>query len=527
MSDIPSSSSRQIARSSGVVMIGFVLSAVTGLISQILISRAFGTSTELDAYIAGNRLPEILFALIGGGALASAYLPTLSGFITREDDQGAWRLTSSIINLLIVILGLLSALAWITAPWIVRNVLAPGFDSPNQIILTVKLLRIMLLSPMIFGVSGLLMATLNAHQHFLFPALAPASYRVGQIISLLVLVPTLGVEGLAWGAVLGSGLHLVVQIPMFMRLRPRLKLQFGLGMPEVRQVGRLMAPRLLGVAVVQLNFLVNTIIASGQPEGSLAALNFAFQLMIMPQAVIAQAIAIAALPTFSEQVARGDYKALRSTLATTVRGVVFLSVPASLGLILLRKPIIALLFERGFFTAESTSLVAWALLWYAAGLLGHALLEVIVRGFYANQDTRTPVLIGAGAMGLNIALSLSLSALFWRIGWPPHGGLALANSLATALEASVLLWLMSRTLDGLDFVRIRRGLMGVALSACAMTVVLIIWLRMTFRASEWLRGGVGVFIGLGVYWIGAYALRVPEAREFTSIFLTRGGRATH
>jgi putative peptidoglycan lipid II flippase len=523
MSDLPSSSSsRQIARSSGVVMVGFVLSAVTGLASQVLISRAFGTTPELDAYIAGNRLPEILFALIGGGALASAYLPTLSTFITRNNDDGAWKLTSSIVNLLIVILGLLSALAWLAAPWIVKNVLAPGFDSQDQIDLTVRLLRIMLLSPVVFSVSGIFMATLNAHQHFLFPALAPASYRLGQIVSLLILVPTLGVVGLAWGAVLGAFMHLVVQLPAFVRLQPQLRMEFGLAMPEVRQVGRLMAPRLLGVAVVQLNFLVNTIIASGQPEGSLAALNFAWQLMYMPQAVIAQAIAIAALPTFSAQAARGEFDALRSTLATTVRGVVFLSLPASLGLILLRKPIVALLFERGFFTAESTALVAWALLWYAVGLLGHALLEVIVRGFYANQDTRTPVFVGAGAMGLNIALSLMLSALFTQAGWPPHGGLALANSLATALEVTGLLLLLSKRLNGLDFQRIRGGLVKIAIASGAMTAALSAWLQLGRDLSDWVLGGAGVLIGLGFYWAVSYGMKISEAREFARIFLRRG-----
>jgi putative peptidoglycan lipid II flippase len=523
MSDLPSSSSsRQIARSSGVVMVGFVLSAVTGLASQVLISRAFGTTPELDAYIAGNRLPEILFALIGGGALASAYLPTLSTFITRNNDDGAWKLTSSIVNLLIVILGLLSALAWLAAPWIVKNVLAPGFDSQDQIDLTVRLLRIMLLSPVVFSVSGIFMATLNAHQHFLFPALAPASYRLGQIVSLLILVPTLGVVGLAWGAVLGAFMHLVVQLPAFVRLQPQLRMEFGLAMPEVRQVGRLMAPRLLGVAVVQLNFLVNTIIASGQPEGSLAALNFAWQLMYMPQAVIAQAIAIAALPTFSAQAARGEFDALRSTLATTVRGVVFLSLPASLGLILLRKPIVALLFERGFFTAESTALVAWALLWYAVGLLGHALLEVIVRGFYANQDTRTPVFVGAGAMGLNIALSLMLSALFTQAGWPPHGGLALANSLATALEVTGLLLLLSKRLNGLDFQRIRGGLVKIAIASGAMTAALSAWLQLGRDLSDWVLGGGGVLIGLGFYWAVSYGMKISEAREFARIFLRRG-----
>jgi len=505
-------------------MIGFVLSSVAGLVSQILVSRAFGTSPSLDAYYAGNRLPEMLFALIGGGALASAYLPTLSGFLAQEDHQGAWRLASAIINWVLLLLGLLSALAWVAAPWLVRHVLAPGFTDPGQIQLTVSLLRVMLLSPAIFGVSGLFMATLNAHQHFALPALAPASYRLGQIFGVLVLVPQLGVHGLAWGAVLGAVLHLGVQVPALVRLRPRLCPWLGLEMAEVRQVGRLMAPRLLGVAIVQLNFLVNTIIASGQPEGSLTALNFAFQLMIMPQAVIAQAIAIAALPTFSDQAARGDLEALRETLGTTLRGVLYLALPASLGLIALRRPVVALLFERGLFDARSTELVAWALLWYAAGLAAHSLLEIIVRAFYANYDTRTPVMVGAGAMTLNILLSWGLSWGFGRIGGPPHGGLALANTLATTLEVALLLWLMDRRLGSLRLGRLRRGLVAIFIAATGMWAVLAAWLRLTQGAGPMLRGAGGVALGLVVYWGLSYLAGAVEARELPSILLPRRAR---
>jgi putative peptidoglycan lipid II flippase len=253
----------------------------------------------------------------------------------------------------------------------------------------------------------------------------------------------------------------------------------------------------------------------------LAALSFAFQLMIMPQAVIAQAIAIAALPTFSTQFASRDFAGLRTTLANTMRGVIFLSLPASLGLILLRRPIVALLFERGFFTVESTELVAWALLWYAAGLLGHALLEVIVRAYYARQDTRTPVLIGAGAMGLNIILSLLFSVLFTRAGLPPHGGLALANSLATALEASILLWLLRKQLRGLNLERMRGGLMGMSIAAMLMTGAILLWLELSRSAPVWQRGVFGVLLGLGVYSIASYALEVPEAREFGRILIAR------
>jgi putative peptidoglycan lipid II flippase len=519
MNSQPPSASRQIARASGIVMLGYILSSVAGLLMQMLASRAFGTTSDYDAFYVANRLPEFLFTLISGGALASAFLPTFSRILTRNAPKQAWSLASSIINLVIIIMGVLSALAALFAPGVVR-LLAPGFSDPDQIRLTVSLLRVMLLSPIIFGVSGLLMATLNAHQHFAFPALAPAAYRVGQILGIL-LAPRLGIYGLAWGSVLGAGLHLIIQLPAFSQLKPKLGWELGLRSPAVREVGRLMAPRLLGVAVVQLNFIVNTIIASGQPEGSLAALNIAFMLMYMPLAAIAQSIAIASLPTFAAQVARQELAGLREAVGNTLRAVFFLSLPASLGLILLRRPIIEMLLQGDVFDARSTDLVAWALLWYAAGLVGHSLLEVVVRAFYAQYDTRTPVAIGVLAMTLNIVLSLVLAGAFTRAGLPPHGGLALANTLATALEVSLLLVLLGRRLHGLEMARLRGGLLAALLSAAGMAGVLQLWLAGTGASSAWLRGGIGVALGLASYWGAAWLLRAPEARQLPGFILQR------
>jgi putative peptidoglycan lipid II flippase len=523
VNETPQSANRQIARSASVVMAGFMLSSLAGLGSQILVSRAFGTEAELDAFYAANRIPELLFTIIAGGALSSAFLPTFTGFLTRDDREGAWRLTSSIANLVTITLGVISALAWVVAPWLVRRVLAPGFTDPAQIQLTISLLRVMLLTPVIFGLSGLLMATLNAQQHFALPALAPASYRLGWIIGVLAFVPRWGIHGLAWGTVLGAALHLTVQLPALYRFHPRYRPLLGLRDPVVHHVGKLMAPRLLGAAVVQINFLVNTIIASGQPEGSLTSINFALQIMIMPQAAIAQAIAIAALPTFSAQAARGQLSEMRRSLAGTLRGVLFLSLPASLGLILLRQPIIALLFQRGEFDAGSTRMVAWALLWYAAGLVGHALLEIIVRAFYAMHDTRTPVLVGAGAMGLNVVFSVAFSAGFARLGWAPHGGLALANSLATALECSLLLLLMRKRLSGLGLRHARKGLLGTLSSAFLMIPPLLLWLRFSGEANVFLVGFLGVLLGGAVYWTAALLLGVPEARMLPGLLLQRAG----
>jgi putative peptidoglycan lipid II flippase len=522
MSDSISSASRQIARAAGVVMVGFVLSSLTGLASQVLISRDFGTSAGLDAFFAANRLTEILFNLMAGGALASAFLPTFTGFLTRDDRANAWQLASSIANVVTVALATVCALAWLFAPWLVRNILAPGFRDPSQVSLTIDLLRVMLVSPLIFGVSGLLMATLNAHQHFALPALAPAAYRFGIIIGIWVLVPKLGIYGLAWGVLLGSALHLLVQLPALFGIQPRYQLKLGLGNPAVRQVGRLMAPRMIGVAVVQLNFLVNTIIASGQSEGSLTAITFAFQIMILPQAVIAQAIAIAALPTFSAQVARGELTEMRASLANTLRGVIFLSLPASVGLILLRRPVIEILLQRGEFTVGSTELVAWALLWYAAGLVGHSVLEIIARAFYAMHDTRTPVIVGALAMSLNLVLSIVLSALFANIGWMPHGGLALANSFATALECLTLLWLMRRRLDGLDLARLKRGLWATLGATTVMGVALGLWIR--WMSGAWIGtfAGGGIGIGLAAYWLFSLLFGAPEARQLPRLLFKRG-----
>ncbi len=512
---------RQIARAAGIVMAAFVLSNLTGLVRQILVSQAFGTGAEIDAYNAASRLPDLLFNLIAGGALASAFIPTFTGFLTQKEKIQAWRLASAIANLLILVMTALSALAALAAPWVVQHALAPGF-APDQQALTVRLLRVLLISPVIFGLSGLLMGVLNAHQRFLLPALAPTMYWLGMIFGVVALAPHWGIFGLAWGAVVGAGLHLAVQIPDLRHLPARRYFAtLGLRFPAVREVGRLMAPRLLGVAVVQLNFWVNTVLASLQPEGSLTAIQVAWAVMTMPQVVIAQAIAIAALPTFSEQVARGEHGQMRASLAATLRGVLLLSLPASLGLILLRRPLVALLFQRGAFDAHSTDLVAWALLWYAAGLVGHSVVEIVARAFYALHDTKTPVLVGAAAMTLNVGFSLAFAAGFTRMGWMPHGGLALANSLATALEMVGLLALMRRRLGGLDGRTVLNGLIAAAAGTTAMSFVVWLWLRFTAGSSLWGIAGGGTLLGALTYGLVLIALRVPEVHAVIALVQRR------
>ncbi len=499
-------------------MAGFVLSNLTGLVRQILVSRAFGTSAELDAFNTASRLPDLLFSLFSGGALASAFVPAFTGLLTRGDRPQAWRLASSVLNLVFISLTILASLAALLVPALVRGLLAPGY-APEQATLTEALLRILLLSSVLFGVSGLLMGVLNAHQHFWLPALAPSMYWLGMIAGVLFLSPALGIFGLAWGAVLGAGLHLLVQLPALRGKRPQYSLTLGLREADLRRVARLMLPRVVGAAAVQVNFLVNTALASAMAAGSLSAIVLSWAMMTMPQVVIAQAISVAALPTFSAQAALGKTDELRGSFASTLRGILFLSIPASVGLVLLRVPLISLLFERGAFDSLSVELTAWALLWYGLGLVPHSVVEVASRAFYSLQDTRTPVIVGIGAMALNVMLSVTLAGLFAQAGWLPHGGLALANSLATALEMGALLWLLRRRLGGLEDRRTASSIWQTGSVAGFMGLLLFGWISLPYvqAGRAWLMGGGGVMLGAGAYWLGALLLGHPEARQLRAL----------
>jgi putative peptidoglycan lipid II flippase len=520
-----SSAGRQIARAAGLVMIALIFSQLTGLVRQILVANAFGTSSEMDAFNAANRVAETLFNLVAGGALGSAFIPTFTGLLTQEKREQAWQLASALANWVFIILSGLSLLIAVFARPVVRHILAPGFAAdPAQEALTVHLVRLMLPSAVIFGLSGLVMGILNSHQVFFIPALTPSMYQIGMIFGVTVLAPRMGIDGLAWGVVFGAAAHLLLQVPALLKQGLRYRPILGINLAPVREVVRLMGPRLLGVAVVQLNFWVNIRLASQMPDGSVAGISFAFILMLMPQAAIAQSIATAAMPTLAAQYARNALDDVRTSLASSLRGVLLLSIPASVGLILLRVPIIGLLYQHGEFTARSTELVAWALLWYAAGLVGHSVMEVLARAFYALHDTRTPVFVGATAMSLNVVFSFAFAALFERLGWMPHGGLALANSLATALETAALLVLMRRRLDGIEGRRLLRCGLQAGVAAGAMALSLWGWLSLLGDAPVWLAAGGGIVLGGLVYGLVVLLLGVDEVHEGINILRRRVAR---
>jgi len=249
-----------------------------------------------------------------------------------------------------------------------------------------------------------------------------------------------------------------------------------------------------------------------QPLGSVTALAVGFSLMMIPEAAIAQAIAIAALPAFSAQAAAGKLEEMRNSLAALLRGLLLLALPASIGLILLRAPLVTIIFQRGEFDASSTQLVAWALLWYATGLVGHSVVEIVSRAFYSLHDTKTPVGVGVAAMSLNVGLSIGLSRLFSNWGWMPHGGLALANSIATFLEMCALLVFMRRRLSGLEGKNVLNGLYKALAATGVMALALWGWMRVTMGLSAWLVALGGMVAGVLVYGVMLAILRVPELK---------------
>jgi putative peptidoglycan lipid II flippase len=471
-----------------------------GLLREVVIGAQFGTGAELDAYLAAFRLPDLIFYLVAGGALGSAFIPTFTASLTRNGDSrraAAWRLASAVSNLVLAATTALAIVAAILAQPLVAHVIAPGFE-PAQQAFTVTLMRIMLVAPVIFGVSGIVMGVLNSFQHFLAPALAPVVYNLAIIAAAWLLAPRLGVAGLALGVVIGAALHLLVQIPALLRRRPQYTLTLGLGDPDVREVGRLMGPRVLGLAAVQINFLINANLASRLLPGSLSAFNYAWLMMLLPQGIVAQGIATAVFPTLSAQAALGQLDLLRRTLNGALRAVLWLTLPAAAGLLILRRPLIQVLLERGEFTAQSTSMTAYALAFFAFGLVAHSLLEIVTRAFYALHDTWTPVKIGIGAMVVNSVLSLLLLSPL------AHGGLALANTVATTLETLALLWLIRPRLGGLGG-RLLLSTLGRSLAATLVMSAVLLWFTARWGdSSPWLVAGGGLVLGGMIY--GAVAL---------------------
>lgn len=433
---------RHLARSTLLVMALFVGSKVVGLLRDRAIAARFGVSADYDAYVAAFRVPDLLFTLLAGGALFSAFLPVFAASLTHHDRARAWRLASAMTNLVLLATGAAALAAAVAAPALARWV-APGF-APEQVALTASLMRWLLASTVIFAASGLQMGMLNAFQHFLTPALAPAIYNAGLLVGALAFAPLLGIHGLALGAILGALGHLAVKLPPLLARGARWSPVLGLGDGDVRRVLWLMWPRVVALGTVQAVFLVNTRLASAAGSGALSALNYAWLISQMPQTILGTAVGTVVFPTLAELAARRDAAALRATATRTLGVLALLTLPAAALLAALAGPIVGALLQTGAFDAAAAASTAGALRWFALGLAGHVAFEVVARLFYAQQDTLTPLGIAAAAMGANVALAYAL------VGSMGIGGLALANSVAVTAEVLLGLWLLRGRLGGVD-----------------------------------------------------------------------------
>lgn len=500
-------------------MLAYLFGQLIGLAAKIIIGATFDAATELDAFYAANRPSETLVTILAGGILVSSFIPVFVKFLVGEDRPSAWKLASATFNLILLLTTALALLTGALAKPIVQFILGRDF-SPAEQALTIELLRIQLPSVVFFSLSGIAVGILNSHQKFLIPALAPAMYQLGQILGAVFLSPTLGIHGLAWGVVIGSALAFLIQAPFLLRLGWQYTWTLGLRNPAVAEVFLLMAPRMFGAAAVQAMLWVNTLLAS-RYDGAVYALTLGFMMMYMAQAAIAQSTATAVMPAFSAQFAQGKIDELRHTLTAVIRAEILLSLPASAGLIVLSTPIIRFLYQRNAFTAETTRMVAWALIWYSAGLLFHSVLEVLVRAYYAMHDTKTPVFVGAAAMFLSIGLSVAFSRLFEQINWMPHGGLALSVSVSTGLEVTTLLVVMRKRLQGLPEREIGRAFNAAALGTVGMVTALVAWQQALASAPAALTTLGGVALGAAIYSLTLILLRVPEVGAFLAAIKRR------
>ncbi|PJF21343.1 MAG: murein biosynthesis integral membrane protein MurJ [Phototrophicales bacterium] len=514
----------QIFRAALIVLLGFLASGVLGFVRTGAFSATFGASAELDAFYAAQRIPELLFTLVAGGALGSSFIPVFTRYLNKHDMDHAWKLASATMTLSAAAAGILALILAILAPILVPVLLVPGKPADQQA-LTTSLTQMMLITTVIFSISGLTMGILNAHQNFTYPALAASMYNLGMIIGALVIAPNLApaanqtgdanVYGLAVGAILGAILHFMVQVPGLVHVRARLRWLFNWRVEGVREVLTLMAPRVLGLAVVQINFLVNVAFASTMVEGSQTALSTAWFLLFFVLGVIAQSVGTAIFPTLSALVAANDIENYRARLSTAMRSVLFLAFPATVGLILLGEPVVSI-FERGEWGEQSTQATAWALGFFALGIAGHSLLEVLSRAFYALADTWTPVKVGVAAMLGNILLSVILIQI---IGQPdslvrgPFAGLALANSLATLIESAILWWLLTRRVNGIHDQYILQGA-GRALAA-ALLMGGVVWLITLIELPKLVHLILGTSAGVITFFGLAIMMRLDEVAIIT------------
>ena len=430
----------------------FLVDKILAILRQVIIARQFGLSSDLDVFNVANNLPDLLFALISGGAIAIAFIPVLSEVLSKEGKNESWKLFSRVANLAFLITGILSLVIALLADCLVgwEFGIAPGFNLSQQS-LVIKLMRLNLIATLIFSMSGFAMAGLQANQHFFLPALAPILYNLGQIFGAIFLAPSkgyvlfgiilpamnLGVYGLVYGVILGSILHLIIQIPGLIIYKFKWIPDFGIKNHHVQKVLKLLGPRLITVLFVQLIFIVRDNLGSRLSEGAVSALSYGWMIQQVPETLIGTAIGTAILPTLAEQFSKDDVNAFQATVQRAIRVLIGITIPISMIMIVSIRPLLE--FAFGFET-QDTNLLMWVTRGYLIGLAGHCLLEINARSFYARQNAVVPLM----AAILNVSIYISVGSLLYKtIG---AAGISLTDSLAFTGQAIFLFIILNKRL---------------------------------------------------------------------------------
>jgi len=518
---------RQIAKAAGIIGAATFLSRVLGFVRDMVVARAFGASLMADAFYVAYRIPSLLRELFAEGSMSAAFVPVFTQTLTIQSRDEARELARAAFSLISVVVSMITVLGIVLAPPIVA-LIAPGFaDDPRKAALTTDLTRIMFPYLLWISLAALAMGVLNSLRAFAAPALSPALFNLSIIATVFILAPRLDepVLAVAWGVCLGGLAQLLVQIPGLRRFGMQFGWLWRPSHPGLRRMGLLLLPTLAGLSVSQVNIFINTLLASYLAQGSVTYLYYAMRLVQFPLGVFGVALSTALLPTLSSHAARGDADALRQTVAFGLRLILFITIPAMVGLIALRTPLVHVLFEHGRFLAPDTVGTANAVLCYTVGLWAFAGVRVVVPIFYARQETAIPVIAAVLAVGLNIGLSLAF------MGPLQHGGLALATALASVFNFGVLLTVLHRRIGRFGFRRIARSAMQAVIAClptvlvCGVTTSLTIW----NEPGAWLAKSAlilgSVIVGAASYMALQWAWQNEEARFVFDLLSRRFARA--
>ena len=509
-------SNRVVAKAASITVAAIFLSRVLGLVREMVISHMFGQNRQTDIYVASFKLPDLLFFLIAGGALSSSFIPVFTSYLSTGKEKDAWRVFSVIATIMAVVIGGFIVVGEIFARQLVPVVVAPGF-SPRELDQVAHLTRIILPSQLFFFLGGLMMGTLYARQKFLFPGLGPSVYNLGIICGGLFLGRSLGIEGLAWGALSGAFVgNFLMQLLALRKAGVEFRPSFDHRHEGVRQVWKLMLPVILGLSLPQVDVLINAWFASFLWEGAVSALDRANRMMQIPLGIFAQGMAIAFFPTLSALAAKGESEEFKRTLNLGIRAILYLTIPCSVLLMVLAVPVFQLLLQSGEFTAADSRAAAGALVFYALGIFAWSGQAIIARGFYARKDTLTVVLTGTVMTLLFIPMNYFLMKVM------NYRGLALATTIAAALHMLTLLEILRRQLRGIHGGLLINSVGKVIISSAVMgTLVWILkqlaegWIA-TFNLPSRLEALMVITIAGGAgaiaYVILTHLLRMDESR---------------